>query len=183
VAAALLADETYYLGGLWAFSAHRLTEQQYGSQLDAFVTRRRRNRVLSNAKLNFHVLPRKEFSSGLQTIQFEGAMVWVSTPERTVLDAFDYPMAVGGIRTALLLVSSALDRIDVRGLIDLAAERSQISTCQRLGVLLERRGTPSDQLGPLKLRVPPTHPATSMLPDAPRKGHTSPTWRIVENDK
>ena len=37
MAAALLQDERYYLGGLWALTFHRLTGQQYTSTLDAFV--------------------------------------------------------------------------------------------------------------------------------------------------
>src|SRR6267378_4206208 len=40
-AAVLLQGEPYYLGGLWALTFHRLTEQQYVSVLDAFVARRR----------------------------------------------------------------------------------------------------------------------------------------------
>jgi predicted transcriptional regulator of viral defense system len=79
-AAALLASEPYYLGGLWAFSFHRLTEQQYGSRLDAFVTRRRRNGVVANAELVFHVLPAKEFEEGLQTAVADGANLRVSDP-------------------------------------------------------------------------------------------------------
>src|SRR5262245_59009991 len=35
---ALLHAEPYYLGGLWAFTFHRLTGQQYVSLIDAFVT-------------------------------------------------------------------------------------------------------------------------------------------------
>src|SRR3954447_9628963 len=34
---ALLRDEPHYLGGLWALSIHRFTEQMYASLLDVFV--------------------------------------------------------------------------------------------------------------------------------------------------
>src|SRR5262245_45897172 len=34
--AILLRDRPYYLGGLWAFTFHRLTQQQYASALDVF---------------------------------------------------------------------------------------------------------------------------------------------------
>ena len=182
-AAALLANEPYYLGGLWAFSFHRLTEQQYGSRLDAFVTRRRRNRVVANAELVFHVLPPKEFEDGLQTVVADGANLQVSDPERTVLDALDYPSGMGTLRASLGLIAPALERIDIRRLIDMAARRSQTSTCQRLGVLLTRRNTPKAWLRPLEHRIPKDHPVTSMQPDAPRRGSTSGAWRIVENDE
>ena len=72
VAAALLADELYYLGGWWAFSVHRLTQQVHASILDAFVTRERRPRQLRSARLIFHVLPRPVFDYGIETTTVEG---------------------------------------------------------------------------------------------------------------
>src|SRR5947207_2694190 len=35
--ATLLAGEPYYIGGLWAFSLHHLSQQVYGSLVDAYV--------------------------------------------------------------------------------------------------------------------------------------------------
>jgi hypothetical protein len=51
--AMLLADESYYLGGLWAFTLNRLSEQVYSSAIDAFVTREYRARTLGNARVKF----------------------------------------------------------------------------------------------------------------------------------
>jgi hypothetical protein len=56
VAAALLSDEPYYLGGRWAFSVHRLTQQVYGSIVDADAIREHRPRRLRTARLVSHVL-------------------------------------------------------------------------------------------------------------------------------
>ena len=53
-AAVLLQGDPYYLGGLWALTFHRLSEQQYVSVLDAFVDRRRTGRRLGGAQLVFH---------------------------------------------------------------------------------------------------------------------------------
>ena len=44
--AALLHDEPYYLGGLWALTFWRLTPQQYTAQIDAFVVRSHQPRTL-----------------------------------------------------------------------------------------------------------------------------------------
>src|SRR5687768_10306055 len=38
----LLTDEPHYVGGLAAFTLHRLTQQQYASVVDAFITSFRR---------------------------------------------------------------------------------------------------------------------------------------------
>lgn len=182
VAAALLADEPYYLGGWWAFSVHRLTQQVYGSILDAYVTREHRPRRLRTARLVFHVLPTTAFEYGIETITVEGTDVCVSDAERTILDALDYPKTFGDVRAALQLVGPALDRVDRRRLVIYAARGSHPSSCQRLGVLLERRGASARSLAPLARRIRETASLLSMLPDAPRTGPVNPRWRVVEND-
>src|SRR5713226_5731765 len=50
-AAVLLQGKPYYLGGRWALTFHRLTDQQYVSMLDAFVSRRQGSRQLGGARL------------------------------------------------------------------------------------------------------------------------------------
>lgn len=183
VAAALLADEPYYLGGWWAFTLHRLTQQIYGSLLDAYVTRERRSRRLRSARLLFHVLPSTAFDYGIETVRIEETDVHVSDAERTVLDALDYPRTFGDLRTVLQLIEPAFTLVDRRQLVAHAARGSHPSTCQRLGVLLERRGATPRMLAPLVRRVRETASLLSMLPDAPRTGKVNTTWRVVENDQ
>lgn len=183
VAAALLADEPYYLGGWWAFSLHRLTQQMYGALLDAYVTRERRPRRLRSATLIFHVLPQTAFTYGIATIALEGTDVCVSDAERTLLDALDYPRTFGDMRAALQLVQAALDRVDRGRLVTHAVRGSHPSTCQRLGVLLERRGATLRLLAPLARRIRETASLLSMFPDAPRTGPVNTRWRVVENDR
>ncbi len=182
MAAMLLADEPYYLGGWWALSLHRLTQQVYGSLLDAYTTRQRRNRTLGAARMIFHVLPPSAFTYGVAVVTIDGTAVRVSDPERTVLDALDYPKTFGGVREALRLVVPGLRLIDVERLISYAARGSRPSTCQRLGVLLERRGVAQEALTPLARRVEETASLLSMLPDLPRTGSVNTRWRVVEND-
>jgi predicted transcriptional regulator of viral defense system len=182
-AATLLADEPYYLGGLWAFSLHHLTQQVYGSLVDAYVTRRRRDRPLGAARLLFHVLPSTAFGYGIEPVTIESIDVRVSDAERTVLDALDYPRVVGGIRAALLLTCPALARVDAKRLISYAVRGSRTSTCQRLGVLLERKGVSERTLAPLAERVNETETLLSMIRDEPRVGRVNKAWRVVENDR
>ena len=116
-------------------------------------------------------------------VQLEGAEVRVSDPERTVLDSLDYPRLFGGIDRSVSLVSEALPSLDRQRLIAYAARGSRLSTCQRLGVLLERTGTPARQLAPLRRRVRQTRSLLSVLPDAPRRGRVNRLWSVVENDR
>src|SRR5215211_5905602 len=98
IASALLADEPYYLGGWWAFTHHRLTQQVYGAILDAYISRERRPRRLRTARLVFHVLSRSAFDYGISTVVIEGTDVRVSDAARTVVDALDYPKTFGNMR-------------------------------------------------------------------------------------
>jgi predicted transcriptional regulator of viral defense system len=180
--AAILADAPYYLGGLWAFTYHHLTQQLYTSAIDAFVAQRRRNRRLANAEIRFHVIPEESLSVGTEPAHLEGVTVVVSSPERTLLDALDYPDSVGGLRAGVKLVASALNRVDDARLIPLAAGHSRVSTCQRLGVLLERAKVARSALAPLRRRIRENHSVVSLLPDNPRHGRVHPDWRVVEND-
>ena len=63
-AAALLQGEPYYLGGLWALTFHRLTEQQYVSVLDAFVARQHQSGRIGGARLTFHRVSPKRLGHG-----------------------------------------------------------------------------------------------------------------------
>jgi predicted transcriptional regulator of viral defense system len=179
----LLEEQPYYLGGLWALSLHRLTSQAYASAVDAYVLRRRRSRVVLNARVTFHALPPKAFAYGITGIMIEGAQVQVSDPERTVLDLLDHSRTAGDLRTAVRQVAAALARVRAKTLVEYAAKASRTSTCQRLAVLLERAGIGAKVLRPLERRTGRTRTVLSMIEGEPRKGHLNARWRVVENDR
>jgi len=182
IAAALLADEPYYLGGWWAVTIHRLSQQQYGSLLDAYVTRQHRQRHLHSAVLIFHVLSPDAFAYGIVVIQVEDILVRISDAARTLLDALDYPTTFGGTRAAVQLVERTIQRVDTKQLVEYAARGSRPSTCQRLGLLLERRGASARQLVPLAHRIRETASVLKLFPEAPSIGPINKRWRVVEND-
>ncbi len=181
-AAALLRSEPYYLGGLWAFTHHGLTEQQHASTIDAFVARRRSPVFRRPARLALHVVRTELLSYGIATVEVERMTVNVSDVERTLLDALDHPRLVGGMRRALDLFSTGLARADLNTLIGHAVRGSRHSTCQRVGVLLERRGARRSLLTRLERKVRERKTLLSMVPRAPRSGRISKRWNVVEND-
>lgn len=180
--AALLQDEPYYLGGLWALTYWRLTPQQYTAQMDAFVVRSHQPRTLANARVRFHRAPASRLAAVSERVSVEGVSIHVSTREGTLLDLLDYPNLAGAMRASLGFVELALDHVDVGKLVRLAATVARPSTCQRLGVLLERRGVALSRLAPLRRRASGTRSLTSMVPGAPRRGQVNARWRVVEND-
>lgn len=182
-AAALLQGKPYYLGGLWAVTFHRLTEQQHVSALDAFITGWKRSQRLSSARITFHRVDPARLSYGVANAMIEGLQVQLSDPERTLLDLFDTPSLAGNARTALTLVTQALPRADGAKLVEYAVRGSRHSTCQRLGVLLERLGTAPRKLARLHAKTRETRSMLSMLPGASRTGPFNRRWRVVENDQ
>jgi predicted transcriptional regulator of viral defense system len=136
----LLDDEPHYIGGLAAFTIHRLTQQQHTSVVDVFVVEFRRPRRLGNAQILFHRRRPRAFETGITHVEIDGVPVSVSDPERTVLDALEEFHVVGGIPEAVRLFREVLPSIDPERLASQALETARDSTCQRLGLLLERAG-------------------------------------------
>lgn len=182
LAAAALQGEPYYLGGLWALSFHRLSGQQYTSVMDVFVARRLSPRVLGGAQLVFHRVSPERFGDGMSTAEIEGVSVRVSDPERSLLDLLDLPALAGGGSEALRHVQQALPKVSQSKLIEHAARGSRSSTCQRLGLLLERAGASPRLLAPLHRRTHASKSMLSLVPGAPRVGHFNRVWSLVEND-
>jgi len=181
-AAVLLQGEPYYLGGLWALTFHRLTQQQYVSVLDAFVARRRTSRQLG-AKLVFHRVSSERLAYGTIATDVEGMSVQLSDPERTLIDLLDFPGLAGGSGEALRIVKEALPRVAHEKVVEYAARGARSSTCQRVGVLLERAGTSPRRLAGLHKRVMKTKSVLSMDPGASRKGPFNRRWGVIENDR
>lgn len=180
--ATLLSGEAYYLGGLWAFSHHRLTEQRYSNVVDAFVGHRLAPRQLGPGRVRFHARAPGLLTYGIEKMEVENRQVLVSDLERTLLDSFDYPRLFLGVDSSIETLDGHWKRFDALRLISHAAEGSKTSTCQRLGVLLARRGVQERALRPLKKKVRGTRSLLSMNPSAPRTGHVNSHWSVVEND-
>jgi predicted transcriptional regulator of viral defense system len=89
VVAALLSDEPYYLGGLWALTHHRLTLQQFTTRVDAFTARNHQPRTLANAHLRFHRVSSSRIAKASEGASVEGFPVRVSTKEGTLVDLLD----------------------------------------------------------------------------------------------
>jgi predicted transcriptional regulator of viral defense system len=183
-AAAFLANETYYLGGWWALSFHRLTQQVYGSVLDAFVSRRRHRRDVPGTRILFHVLPPDAFTWGREEAVIENQSVFVSDRERTILDAIEHPSPYATLRAGLAVVRDALQtsEFDHERLVDYALRGTRPSTRARLGVLLEDAATPERVLRRLEQgRGVGKETLVSLVPGAGRRGHVRARWSVLDN--
>lgn len=178
----LLAGTPHYVGGLSAFTLHRLTAQQHTSVVDVFVQSFRRSRRLGNARVVFHRRPAMVFKRGIIRLDLDGVAVQVADPERAAIDALDQFRVVGGMASALSLVRDAIPKLNTRKLVADALSIARTSTCQRLGLLLERAGKPGRVLSPLRERAEESRYTPLLIPGRSREGRLHPVWRVIEND-
>ena len=177
----LLHAEPHYLGGLWAFTQNGLTTQQYLSRLDAFVARPHRGVEVPGARVAFHVLGAGALDPGVVEMVIEGVAVRVSDRERTLVDILDRPRIAGGLLGAVDLFRRGLLRADASRVASYAAKVARTSTCQRIGLLLERAGAPAAALRNLLARTRGSRSLISLQP-GPRTGRVNTRWNVVEND-
>jgi predicted transcriptional regulator of viral defense system len=179
---ALLHAEPHYLGGLWAFTRNGLTEQQYLSRIDAFVARPHRPTALPRARVKFHVLPLDWLDVGVVEVVIDRVRLRMSGPERTLVDILDRPAMAGGLTGAVGLFRRALPQVSAGRLAEYASLVARTSTCQRIGLLLDRAGAPPAMLRRLSARTRGTRSLISLEP-GPRTGRVNTRWSVVENDE
>jgi predicted transcriptional regulator of viral defense system len=81
------------------------------------------------------------------------------------------------------MLKQTLPRVDRAKLVEYAVRGARSSTCQRLGVLLERAGAAPRRLTELHRRVLKTKSVLSMEPGTPRRGAFNRRWSVIENDR
>lgn len=179
----LLAGEPHYIGGLAAFTLHRLTCQQHTSVIDVFAVSFRRPRRLGDAEVLFHRRKPKAFQSGLTRIDVDATPVVVSDPERTILDALEEFRVVGGMIEAMRLFREALPHVDEARLAACALETARDSTCQRLGLLFERARVTGPFMAALRARATRSTGQHLLIPGMRKVGPLHAVWGVVENDR
>jgi predicted transcriptional regulator of viral defense system len=179
----LLVDKPHYVGGLAAFTLNRLTTQQYTSLVDVFVLSYLPPRRLGNARVVFHRRRQGTFSTGITTFDVDGVAVSTSDRERTVLDALEEFRVVGGMDEAIKLFAEALPKINPQVLVAQALAIARDSTCQRLGVLLERANVEGAYMTELAARASRSSGIHLLIPGRPRSGPLHQKWHVIENDQ
>ena len=176
-----LSGKPHYIGGLAALAFHRLTAQMHSSAVDVFLAEQRKPRTIANARIHFHIVPIANLEIGLTSVVVEQMPVWMSDPERTLVDALNYPHAFGGAAQGVRAVDQALGKVNLDQLVTYALRLSEMSSLQRLGVLMERHRVPAEHMARIEERVRTTKNVPAMIP-GPRRGRINPRWHVSEND-
>jgi predicted transcriptional regulator of viral defense system len=180
--AATMGTRDYYVGGDFALFIHDEMDNA-PRRLAVFVGSRLRTRRLGQGTAVFYASPPDAFEYGIEKHTFDGVRVPISDLERTLLDGLDHPQIFGSLDESLAYLNDLLPNLDLDNLMDHAIRGSKVATCQRLGVLLERRGRVSEvRMDRLMARVPPPPALLPLFLAKGRKGQVNPRWRVLEND-
>ncbi len=129
-----------YIGG-WSAAEHwGFTEQIFNSVM--VLTSRRFNKIEKNlrgAKFTLKLV-KSERLFGIKSVWLEQHKVDVSDPTKTIVDAFNDPAIVGGIRMALDILNRYMtsEHKDLKLLFDYAVRMKNTAIFKRLGFVFEK---------------------------------------------
>ncbi|MCD6460502.1 hypothetical protein J7L67_07550 [bacterium] len=169
----------YYIGYSPMYNYYNLTDQLF-QVVYVLNTSLQRKKNVFGIQFNFLRVPENRMY-GLEKIKIEGHEVIISSLERTLLDLVYFNKPVGGIKRALKILVSELEknRCDVKKFIRFASKFPNIKTRKIIGIELEKKGYPDDLLTPLIRSIDDTA-ITSLTGSF--KGKLNKKWRFIVND-
>ena len=184
LALAAAAVEPSYIAWWSAASYHGFTTQK---PMTVFVAVQRQvsTRTIEGSDVRFiKITPRKFF--GYEPYKVYDRTVFISTPEKTFVDCLDHPELCGGPSELARIAHSALGRLNLEKLCDVALSMKSKAVLQRLGFLsdLVERPLPDELRLKLRRAIPKSYRSTFGRADR-RKEDTGyvAAWGLYVNAK
>ncbi|MFN7906428.1 MAG: type IV toxin-antitoxin system AbiEi family antitoxin [Pseudobdellovibrionaceae bacterium] len=167
-----------YIGG-WSAAEHwDFTEQIFNSTM-VFTTKKTASRELNlkGAKLTTKTI-KAERIFGTQNIWRDNQKIPISDPTRTIVDAFNDPAVVGGIRMAVDMLARYLksEHKNLDLLFQYATQMKNTATFKRLGFILERQHS-SENIFIQKIKNKIKSGYSQLDPSTPGKSLVT-TWNL-----
>ena len=126
----------YYVGFWSALNHHGLTDQIPRTVFVATTRPRKPLKVLTSTFRFVQLAPKKFI--GIETANFEGADVRISSKEKTLVDCLDHPELSGGIEEVARAVYFNHGEFDWSEVRKFAQKGGSVAVFKRLGYILER---------------------------------------------
>ncbi len=169
--------EPYYISHWSALNYHNLTHQTPPAVYVTSTKPRNRRRIL-NAEFIFVTVPsRKMF--GFIANKVENRDVYISTPEKTVVDCLDHPEHCGGIVEVAKVIYFEIRRLNLKQVIEMAELMGNRTILKRLGYLLDT--LKFDEYMGLLDGVQLSQGYSKLDPKLPNTGRISQRWRLRVN--
>lgn len=172
----LFPKGNYYVGYSTMFNYYGFTEQIFQT-FYVLNTTVQKERVISGITFKLlRVSPDRLY--GTENISIQNVQLTVSDRERTLVDLFYFPDAVGGLRPAFAILKNQMDKIDLKKFIEYAVRFPSVSTRKRIGWALEKAGVSRARLRPLLQSVKNTSLIT-LYGSKSRKGSIDNQWNVI----
>lgn len=175
-------EQPYYVGLLSAASLHGAAHQQ--PQEFQVITDRPLRPITSERELISFFTKKFPQKTPTTTIQVPTGSIVVSTAEATALDLIRYSKSMGSLNHTATVLTELIEQMQARKLLTTVIEtHSELSTVQRLGVILDQIGASS--LGePMREWLEKQKPRFILLrPNLPAKSAPKNTkWKVTMND-
>lgn len=178
-----LSGVPHYFGGPWVLNDHGLSPNE-PEAVDVFVQTRIPRKDIGGVPIRVHVRTERFFSLGITERSTEGEHFLVTSKERTLIELLDLPRVFPCGAERVREFDANLSRVrDLNLLIDYAIAFASPATCQRLGVLLDRRHAAWKKVEELRAHVAAhARSIISLHPDRARRGRINSSWLVSEND-
>ncbi len=179
IAQKIAAGAEYFISHGSAFELHRMVTQPQLVITASCVRRIRPQTVGGYAYRFFQVPDSAMFGISKYWVTKENC-VFVSDPERSIIDGLQKPDLVGGITEVAKALWMAREHMKVDRLVEYALRINIGAVIRRLGYLLEAYGLADDgALDPLRARL--TAGYQRLDPLFPAEGHKLARWRLQIN--
>ena len=177
---ASLLVEPYYIGYWSALNYHGLTDQIPRTTF-IVTTRARHPLSVLDAEYYFVKLTHGKFF-GWETVKVEDHDVYISNPEKTVVDCLDHPEHCGGIEQIARAIYFSHEEINLDHVVEYANRMNNQTILKRLGFILEVTGLQKEHEGLFKeFRLSSGFPKLDTL--SPRMGRHNSRWGLFINFK
>ncbi len=177
----LIASELvspYYIGYRTALNHYGLTEQP-SETIYIATTRRKLPMVIDGVRYHFVFLQKRKFF-GQQGVWIAEKKVFLSRPEKTVIDCLDHLEYAGGLLEVAKALWMGREELNFETLVTDALRLESRAVIGRLGFLMELYGLGNPKLlSPLRERVGKAFVKLDTLGE--KKGRYCSRWKVIVN--
>ena len=168
-----------YIGYYNALNHYGWTEQ-VPQTITIATTKRLRSRILLGIRYEFVTLSKKKFF-GFEKRFIRGKPIFISNPEKTVVDSLDHPEYCGGITEVAKALYNARKEVKWPLVLEYAIQTGNGAILKRLGFLAEKMEVDLPREVIETIHRQKTAGYAPLAPNQPAKGRRNSKWGVLVN--
>lgn len=180
IARELAGKDPYFISHYSAMRIHGMTSHPIVN-VYLTLTKQKPDKIVSNITYHFIYSKEKHFWGQMSHWATKQEQVWVSDPERTLLDGFDRPDLCGGITDVVRGLWATQKNINSEKLVNYAKQYRTKAAVKRLGYVLEALNIAPNTLPVLGKEITDAKDYVTLDPQGKKEGKRLSRWRIQLN--